>query len=194
MLCSEFPDDKKRKVIEEIFQVKSFAFYGHAEGCVMAYEIDINHYLPVHSYGYAEVITKDGIKQLVGTSYCNVATPFIRYNTEDEVESEDRQDDLLTSFSIKGGRSSEYVLDKNGKKIPLTGLIAGRHHKLFDVCSSIQVKQDVAGYATIYYVTNNDIAHVESLFDSSNVDIKFHFIEIEQPIRTISGKVKLLIK
>ena len=37
ILCSEYPDEFKRQQINEIFGVKSHAFYGHAEGCVLAY-------------------------------------------------------------------------------------------------------------------------------------------------------------
>ena len=153
-----------------------------------------NIYLPLHSYGYVEVISKNGVKQLVGTSYCNTSSPFIRYNTEDEVDNDMSDDGMLISFSMKGGRPSEYILDKNGKKISLTGLIYGRHHKLFDFCASIQIKQNIAGYATVLYVSRNDIdTEPSALFDSENVEIEFEFKAIPQPIRTVSGKIRLLV-
>jgi phenylacetate-CoA ligase len=87
-------------------------------------------------------------------------------------------------------------LDKNNVKIPLTGLIFGRHHRLFDLCQYVQVKQSNSGEATILYVSENDLKNDEltSMFDSSNVDIDFHFEKISNPILTKSGKINLLVK
>ena len=36
---------------------------------------------------------------------------------------------LVKEFAIKEGRSGDFIEDRNGKKIPLTALIFGRHHK-----------------------------------------------------------------
>ena len=53
-------------------------------------------------------------------------------------------------FAIKEGRSGDFFEDRNGKKIPLTALIFGRHHKAFDLADYIQIGQSEPGKATLY--------------------------------------------
>lgn len=194
ILVSEFPNAQQRNFIEDVFKVKTFAFYGHSEGCVIAYENETNNYVPMHSYGYCEVANCDGNESLIGTNFYNLASPLIRYNTEDLVENTKYDDNIVKSFSILQGRTGEVIIDKNNKKIPLTGLIFGRHHKLFDHCTHIQVQQKTKGSAQILYVPiNNEIITPHTLFDTQNIAIDFEFIKISSPIKTKNGKLKLLV-
>lgn len=169
---------------------------GHTERAILAYEKNSKYvYEPFQTYGYAEVVNVDGKDELVGTSYYNQASPLIRYNTNDEITDTVTDDGILQSFKMKGGRSGEFVIDKEGKKINLTGLIFGRHHDLFNVAKYIQVKQIDPGVIEIHYVANglpNDKA--ASLFDSKNVNMDISFVQRDEPVRTVSGKVGLLIK
>lgn len=194
-LVSEFPSPNYRNTIEEVFRVKTQSFYGHTETCVIAGEISPNKYQVYQTYGLAEAVQQlDGTEHLVGTSFFNYASPFIRYDTEDKIETIKTDHRILNIFGITEGRIGEYIVDKNGKKIPLTGLIFGRHHKLFDICKHIQVKQNEIGKATIFYVAAVDSAIIpEKLFDSENVQIDFSFVKINEPYRTSSGKIKLLV-
>lgn len=197
-LTSEYPYSKYRNVIEEVFQIPTQSFYGHTERCIMAYETSEKfRFIPFQTYGYAEGLKNaDGHYNLVGTSYYNQASPLIRYDTQDVIDNPFIENGIMTSFDIFEGRSGQFILDKNGRKISLTGLIMGRHHELFDYCSHIQISQQSKGEAVIYYVLKekNDSIDPKSLFDSSNTDIDFRFISISEPIRTISGKVNLLVK
>ena len=198
-LNSEFPYPVYRDRIEGVFNVPSQAFYGHTERCVMAYEKkgQRNVYYPFQTYGYTEVLKReDGHYDLVGTAYHNHASPLIRYNTGDIVDNPVFEDGILKSFEIIEGRSGQFITDKDGREISLTGLIMGRHHPLFDSCDHIQIMQKEQGKATILYVSKNnkDIESPESLFDSSNVNVKFSFKRIDSPVRTKSGKVNLLVK
>ena len=84
----------------------------------------------MQTYGFTESIASSTSEQLVGTNYYNFASPFIRYNTEDGIQVEKQTEGILESFKIVDGRVGEYVLDQNNKKISLTGLIYGRHHRL----------------------------------------------------------------
>lgn len=196
-LGSEFPAPRWRLKIESVFGVPSVSWYGHTERCVLAYEKAENFvYSPFHTYGFAEAVDSDSGKVLVGTSYYNLSSPLIRYSTEDEIEPVDQADGLLGSFKIVGGRSGEFILDRNGKKVPLTGLIFGRHHELFNYCSHIQVSQRQLGAASILYTPNGKALRngdISELFDGSNVDIDFQFEEQREPIKTTSGKVRLLV-
>lgn len=194
ILVSEFPKKQQRDVIEAVFKVKTFAFYGHSEGCVIAYENEINNYIPMHTYGYCEVEQIDGMAALIGTNFYNTASPLIRYNTEDRIEVTNYNHNLLESFSIQEGRVGEVIIDRNDKIIPLTGLIFGRHHKLFDHCTHIQVKQTKKGHAQILYVPiNGIIAAPQLLFDTQNIAVDFEFVQIAAPIKTENGKLKLLV-
>lgn len=91
-------------------------------------------------------------------------------------------------------------MDKHGKKIPLTALIFGRHHKAFDVADYIQIGQTEPGKATLYVTMKNDKTHfiktdsdLSRLFDLSNVDIDFDFKVLAQPARTAMGKLTLRV-
>lgn len=196
-LSSEYPSPHYRQKIEDVFQVPTQSFYGHTETCVMAVEREKFTYDPYQTYGYAEAINKDGKCHLVGTSYFNFASPLIRYDTSDLIEPlEGFGSKILEKFTIKEGRSGEFILDKNDKKVSLTGLIYGRHHELFNVSEHIQVYQERLGKATIYYVSKQDIKQesASELFDSRHIEIDFDFKKIERPLLTASGKTNLLIK
>src|SRR5690606_29264958 len=101
----------------------------------------------------------------------------------------------LEKFKIKEGRLGEFVLDKNNNKIPLTGLIYGRHHKLFNVSEHLQIFQPVKGEMIIIYTTSKEINEndAKELFDSSSVDIIVSFKKVTKPILTKSGKINLLV-
>lgn len=196
-LNSEYPYPIFQKKIEDVFGCKTLASYGHTEGCILAFDFGENIYEVNQSYGYAEVKEINGEKHLIGTSYDNLSSPFIRYDTGDIVDNSIVETGILKSFKMTdGGRSGQYIYDKNGKRISLTGLIFGKHHALFNYCSQIQVAQSDKGRAIIYYVANKDSfvgKPAKELFDSNDIDIDFDFIRIDEPIRTKTGKVLLLI-
>lgn len=197
---SEYPYPKYVTPIENTFGVKSLSFYGHTERCVLAQgDLDKkSKYYPFQTYGYTEGITdNEGHLHLVGTSYYNYASPLIRYDTEDIISNPAySKNGILNSFEILEGRSGQYIVDKNGNKLSLTGLIMGRHHDLFNYCKHIQVYQPTPGVATIIYVPKDSRTDFEAnkLVDFSGVDIDFDFEKRTAPIRTVSGKVNLLTK
>lgn len=196
-LTSEYPYPFYRNKIETVFGIPSQSFYGHTERCVMAYETKEKFkFVPFQTYGYTEAIANgDGHFDLIGTSYYNQASPLIRYNTKDIIDNPVCQGEIMTSFNIFEGRSGQYILDEDMRKISLTGLIMGRHHELFDVCSHIQIAQNGNGKAIIYFVAKDGVKidNPEQMFDGSNVKVQFSFEQIDMPIRTVSGKVNLLV-
>lgn len=194
-LSSEYPSPHYRKKIEEVFNVSTQSFYGHTETCVMAVEDIKFEYDVYQTYGYAEAIECNGSYHLVGTSYFNFASPLIRYDTSDLIEPIETGTNILEKFKIKEGRLGEFVLDKNNNKIPLTGLIYGRHHKLFNVSEHLQIFQPVKGEMIIIYTTSKEINEndAKELFDSSSVDIIVSFKKVAKPILTKSGKINLLV-
>jgi len=195
-LGSEFPYSHYRKEIEEIFGIDTVSWYGHTERCILAYEKKEKFvYEPFHTYGYTEIIDNNGIYELIGTSYYNFASPLIRYNTNDIITEPIIPDSIIKSFKIKEGRSGEFVLDKDNKKISLTGFIFGRHHEIFNYSKFIQVKQIIPGKIEIHYVADSiPVEKASEFFDKGNINMEICFVKETEPIRTISGKVHLLIK
>lgn len=197
-LNSEYPNPIFRKCIEEVFGIKTIASYGLSEGCSLAFDLSSGVYNVEQSYGYTEVQMEDDGLHLIATSFDSFAAPFIRYDTNDVVEDVVFKDHIIQSYTMNsGGRSGQYIIDKNEKRISLTGLIFGKHHKLFDYCNQLQLSQSEKGRATVYYVPKDNIPkdfEPAVLFDSSGIEISFEFQEIEQPIKTKNGKVLLLVK
>jgi len=193
-LGSEYPHPMFRDKIESIFGINTVNWYGHTEGAVLAYEKNEKYkYYPFQTYGFAEVTEKG---HLMATTFYDKAFPFIRYDTEDTISDAEVKNGFLISFGIKNGRSGEYIVDKNGKKISLTGLIFGRHHKLFDYCTHIQMCQKEIGKVIVLYVPKDKCIELNPnlLFDSGNIEMEFTFKCITSPIKTNSSKLNLLIK
>lgn len=194
---SEYPHAHYRDVIEQVFDVKTISWYGHTERAVLAYEKhDKFKYEPFQTYGFTEALKlDDGNHQLIGTSYYNFASPLIRYNTNDIISDIESDNGILRCFKITKGREGEFVIDRDGKKINLTGLIFGRHHDIFNHSKFIQVKQTDIGKIEVHFVSNDLKEHgAKDLFDSRNLNLDISFVKREEPFRTQSGKVNLLIK
>lgn len=194
MLGSEYPVPEARARTEQLLGCSSVSWYGHTERSILAREVgEKSVYHPFLSYGFVESVAGDGGHHLVGTSYYNRASPFIRYDTGDLVESE-VMNGIVDSFKVVKGRSGDFIIDKSGDKVFLTGLIFGRHHKIFDYSRFLQVSQDVPGEARILIVPNGQGGEDwQALFDGSNLKLDLSFCELSEPIRTQSGKVPLLI-
>ena len=87
------------------------------------------------------------------------------------------------------------MIDKDGKKINLTGLIFGRHHEIFNHSKFIQVKQIAVGEIEVHFVSNTITEQgAKDLFDARNLNLYIAFVKRDEPFRTQSGKVNLLIK
>lgn len=195
MFGSEYPSPHYRDYIENILTKNTISWYGHTEGVILAGELYNKYeYVPFLSYGYAEALKIDGYYHLVGTSFDNLAAPFIRYDTEDLIEPFFSETGILEKFKIKEGRIGEFIKDKNGNNISLTAFIFGRHHKLFDCINFIQVEQKDKGVITIYYSANKDLTNPYLLFDSNQVNLDISFEQIQEPFKTPMGKIPLLIK
>jgi phenylacetate-CoA ligase len=197
LLGSEYPAPQYRTVIEETFQVRTLSWYGHSEKAVLAGETyQQGVYEPLQTYGYAEAVENAaGSYSLVGTSFDNPWSPFIRYDTGDSIEPVEQDRGLLLSFRIASGRVGEFVLDRNGTPISLTALVFGRHHKGFDRAEFIQISQNQPGAATFHVTVRNSrtSAELAEWFDTRDVAIDFTFESRKRPWRTPQGKVALLI-
>lgn len=203
LLSSEYPSKNHRKYIESIYNAKSVSWYGHSEMAVLAYEKEKPYiYEPFVTYGFAEAEKFiDGV-HLISTAWDNLSHPFIRYDTGDLIKPI-YKNGMMSAFKIKEGRNSEYIVDKEGKKISVTGLIFGRHHdnfmhskEIYEYAEFIQISQENQGEATIYIITQDDTISSDliSLFNFNGVNIDFSFNIRKKPFRTSIGKTPLLVK
>lgn len=205
LLGSEFPQPYMVDYITREWGLEYISWYGHSEMCVLAFDPNSdNQYLPFHSYGYVEVQDE----HLIGTSYHNYDMPLIRYDTGDLVEANYDNEGILAAFSIKHGRSGDYIVDNSSKNIPLTGLIFGRHHKAFTYLRSVQVRQSKPGHAELLVTLDSndkqegtvndgvcyDTELLLEMFDLSNIDIDFNLSLLEKPILSKAGKMPLLVR
>lgn len=194
MFSSEYPSPHFRDFIENLITKNTISWYGQTEGTVLAGEMYNKYtYIPFASYGFTEAVKVGDYYHLVGTSFDNFAAPFVRYDTEDLIRPAFNPGGLLESFEIAEGRLGEFVTDRQNKKISLTGLIFGRHHKLFDTANSIQVKQLVPGTLMVYYSHHSRIENPAELFDSTNLNMELQFKQVTEPFITPVGKTPLLI-
>jgi len=196
-LSSEFPHNHYREKIENVFNIPTISWYGHTERTVLAYEKHEKFlYEPFQTYGFAEaVLSSEGDNNLIATGYYNYASPLIRYNTEDVISDIKCTSGILDGFMITKGRNGEFVIDKEGKKISLTALVFGRHHKIFNSSKFIQIKQVKNGEIEIHFVSDKlSIKEAENYFDKRNLNMDLKFIKRSEPYRTKSGKIHLLIR
>ncbi|WP_413431195.1 hypothetical protein [Crateriforma spongiae] len=196
---SEFPAPQYREPIERVLQVPTISWYGHSEFCILAYETEPFVYRPMYSYGFAEAVkTNDHTEayELVGTSYDNLASPFVRYRTGDSIVPE-FEGNLIKSFQIHEGRIGECVTDHYGTRVSLTALIFGRHHKIFDIARFVQVQQTKPGDISLWVTLPNDIRmsedEVRSQMDLTNLKFNISVLIRSEPYRTSAGKTPLLV-
>lgn len=200
LLASEYPAPVYRNTIESVFKAPTISWYGHSEAAVLAFEASTKYrYEPLMTYGYAEAVEDEhGRYHLVATSYYNTVSPFIRYDTGDIIVPE-WKNQMLNLFRISEGRVGEFIEDKRGRRISLTALIFGRHHKIFESARFVQVRQTEPGKATIIMtlpqeIDNGRSSMVDKGFDFDDIEIDFSFEVRSKPYTTSSGKVPLLIK
>lgn len=192
---SEFPAPYMVDYLSKEWGLNHISWYGHSEMCVLAYdEFSNNVYTPYHTYGYSEVY--EG--RLLGTSFHNFDMPLIRYDTGDLVTAKKNENGLLESFSIEEGRAGDFVVDRTGKTIPLTGLIFGifgRNNEIFGQIDCIQVRQKVRGCVELLVTSSKaiDERRLLSTCDLSNVNMDFSIKVIPEPILTVAGKMLLKV-
>lgn len=195
---SEYPAPLYRNTIESAFNIPTISWYGHSEMAIIAYEREKKYdYYPMHTYGYCEAIpNENGDYHLVGTSYDNVVSPFIRYDTGDIVVPEFK-DSIVDKFRVESGRVGGFITDLHGNRVSLTALIFGRHHKIFGYARFVQIRQNHPGVATIIITLPNDvdssIIQREDMLNLTNVSIRFNFEVRSTPVYSPSGKVPLMV-
>ena len=208
MLGSENLYDFQKDQIKEVFNAPYVNWYGHGEKTVLAGYCE--HKTTYHAfplYGITEIVDQDGREinegetgEIIGTSFWNYATPFIRYKTQDYAKKgsascEKCGRNHLIIEEIQG-REHEFIVDKNKKLIALTGvsIICGTFNELLQ----FRFVQDTIGKFIFRYIKKPGVNKVntasiqQALFDKIGDNFEIVFEEVTEISRTPSGKLMYL--
>lgn len=196
------------KFRETFPDTKIFAWYGQSERVVLAPWCEHSenyHVWPF--YGYTEILgeTNERIKtgaegEIVGTSFHNHITPFIRYRTMDTaVKGENFCPSCKRSFVILNkilGRRHEVIVTSTGRYISMTAI--NMHDSIFDNLKQFQFFQQEKGRVVFKYIPKTsfscgDITVIESgLMKKFGGDVELTLKEVMEIPRTKAGKYKWL--
>ena len=183
-------------------------WYGHSEQAILAQMCEFSekyHISP--TYGYTEIldsnfneVSKGFSGKLVGTSFWNYATPFIRYVTDDIAQKGEfgckkcgRQHQLIDKIE---GRKQEIIISKKGRYISMAAM--NMHTDVFKNVAQFQFFQQEEGRIDLRVIPKKDFSVKDELKiynevkkklgDGFKLDIKL----TEKINLTPSGKYRFL--
>lgn len=185
-----------------------FAWYGHAEQAVLAPMCE--HTRSYHAwpfYGVTEVLGADGASvlpgqsgEIVGTSFWNYGTPFIRYRTADiAVRGADQCAACGRNFPLLDaieGRLQEIVVTRTGRYISMT--MINMHDDTFDALKQFQFYQDRPGRLVLRAVPRRELASADvssilgRLAPKLGDDMEVSLEVVAEIPRTARGKLRFL--
>lgn len=208
LLGSENLHSSQKKYLEEVFKCRVYSWYGHSEKCVLAGNCDMNEsYWPFPYYGYTELIDNDGkiindigvVGRIVGTSFINKATLFVRYLTDDEAEWGLENVNGISRKVLKkivGRWNQEILIGKTGSRIPITAI--NLHSEIYTKVKKLQFFQESPGVVTLKIVPSiswnkDDENKLLNEFNerlSTEIDLKIKLVE--SILLSKSGKYKFI--
>lgn len=210
-LGSENLYDWQREIISKAFpKAKLFSFYGLSEHTVFAdwCEGDAKYHINPF-YGYTELLDGDQpvaqgeVGEIVGTSFWNKGTMFIRYRSNDFAklgpvgcECCGRNFQMLESID---GRLAEFIVGKTGRRISLT-VFAGSimHGENFTHVKQFRFIQFAEGELVLAVVPTQDYSEQDkrrleaSVNDFLGNDFVCEIKEVEELPITKRGKFSYL--
>ena len=201
-LSSETLYDDQRELIEKAFSTKVYNYYCQVESVAAIYECPEGNLHVNESFSYVEFIKDEesGFYRIVGTQLDNKCLPFIRYDTKDLVELDEK---MTCSCGSKGrivkrivGRQDDYITLLDGRRI-------GRLDHIFKETPNIleaQIRQYTKGQAEFWIVVDNNYNNSEVEKELINQirqklgdDFKYEILYKESIPRTKNGKLKLVV-
>ena len=155
-------------------------------------------------YGLVEFGAPDeqGLHEVIGTSFHNLAMPLIRYRTGDYVRLADPRKDGELEFPWAAaseivGREQEFLISATGRRISLTAF--NMHDSIFDDLYAVQFYQDRPGVAEFRYVPGPRF-HRTRLEDIAlgikrklGADFQIELHEVREVEKTERGKHRWLV-
>ncbi len=195
----------QKRLLERVFGCRVLRWYGHSERVVLAAEgrtSNLFHFWP--TYGYVEFGDADaeGFREVIGTSFHNLAMPLVRYRTGDFVRLADPQRDGDLEYpwpavSEIAGREQEFLVSREGRRISLTAF--NMHDATFDGLYAVQFFQAEPGVAEFRYVPSPSFQSSRLEAIRTGVarklgdDFTVTFREVRETEKTARGKHKWLV-
>ena len=213
LLASEtFYEWQKQKLKQAFPRAKLFDFYGHTEQAALASWCEFQetyHVWPF--YGIVEVLGEDNKNvnegergEIIATSFWNLGTPFIRYQTRDMAIIGSKSCNICgRNFQLLDridGRKQDYVIASDGSQITLTALIFAQHFDAFRNIKKMQLFQDKAGEIIVRIIPTSNYSNTDTdeiVKKISNVTanrIKANVVFVDYIKSTSRGKHKFLIQ
>ena len=157
VLCgSEQLTLSQKRLLNSVFKCRVLRWYGHAERVVLAAEgtdSDLFYFWP--HYGFVEFGKPDenGLQEVIGTTFHNMAMPLVRYRTGDFVRlanPEARREYAWPAVEEIAGRRQEFLVTGSGRRISLTAF--NMHDAIFDGLYAVQFFQSEQGIAEFRYI------------------------------------------
>jgi phenylacetate-CoA ligase len=206
LLCgSERLTLPQKRLLERVFKTRVYRWYGHSERAVLAAEgrrSELYYFWP--QYGYAEFGPPDaeGYREVIGTSFHNLAMPLIRYRTGDYVRLAESEPESGLEFPWPAalevsGREQEYLVSATGRRISLTAF--NMHDAIFDGLYAVQFFQPEPGVAEFRYVPGPDFhaSRIEAIERGVRrklgEDFRLAFRAVEETEKTARGKHRWLV-
>ncbi len=166
ILCgSENVHADDRALVEQVFGIRYYSWYGHSEKLVLASECEHSSDYHIHpTYGFFELLDDDGHPvtepgkegEIVGTGFINTIVPFIRYRTGDYAThvadhcSACGRHHPIISGRVTGRQSSGALVAADGTYISMTAFNV--HDDTFEKVVGYQFHQSVPGRAELHVV------------------------------------------
>lgn len=185
-LISETMEEAKRIFIEEYFNCKSLAFYGHTERSVFAEEGIDRLYRFNESYGFTEIETDNESNRIICTGFLNKKMPIIRYATDDMAQIE------KDGFQIYGHRQKEVLIGKHEEEMSFATLEF--NDEIFARIRSYQYVQREKGKFTFNIIpedsiSDEDIKLIKKILDNTLGNAFDYTIEVVNEV-TLSSRGK----
>jgi len=200
----------QRAKIEEIFDCRTYHWYGHSECLTLGGACEYSdklHFYP--QYGYTEllpagIVDERGreLYEIVATGFNNPVMPLIRYRTGDYAVPAANQicrcgrNYLLVDEVV--GRQQEFIVDANGSLISATSLVFGQHYEAFGGLESIKLHQKRPGEIDVILVKGSGFRedHCEAMRDRMHELIgdrmSMRFLFAGHTEKTPIGKARLV--
>jgi phenylacetate-CoA ligase len=206
LLCgSERLTMPQKRLLERVFRCRVYRWYGHSERVILAGEgrdSDLFYFWP--TYGFVEFGPPDveGLREVIGTSFHNLAMPLIRYRTGDYVRLAEASDPANLEFPWPAavevaGREQEFLVSGSGRRISLTAF--NMHDAIFDGLFAIQFFQEEPGVAEFRYVPSPAFRSTQLTAIEAGVrrklgdDFRLTFREVREVEKTARGKHRWLV-
>ncbi|HXT42185.1 MAG TPA: hypothetical protein VN887_19410 [Candidatus Angelobacter sp.] len=206
LLCgSERLTLPQKRLLERVFNCRVYRWYGHAERVALAGEgaqSELYYFFP--QYGFVEFGPPDneGLCEIIGTSFHNMAMPLIRYRTGDyarlaqPTDASNLEHPWPAAVEI-AGRQQEYLVSATGRRISLTAF--NMHDTAFDDLYAVQFYQDQPGAAEFRYIAGPQfhssrlLKIEEAILHKLGDDFTITFREVKEVDKTARGKHRWLV-